>query len=110
MKQRMYRNSLAQQLIVAMILSVTVCLTVQGQSWTQYDQGTPPQLAVGVSPLGSYLSADLGAINLSNGSLNIKLPMGAVGGRSFGIPITLNFGSKVWSTGHDTFFNPNPPW
>ena len=109
-KQRMYRNSLAQQLIVAMILSVTFCLTVQGQSWTQYDQGTPPQHAVGVSPLGSYLSADLGAINLSNGSLNIKLPMGAVGGRSFGIPITLNFGSKVWSTGHDTFFNPNPPW
>ena len=106
MKQIIYRNGLAQQLIVAMILSVTVCLTVQGQTWTQYDQGTPPQHAAGVAPLGSYLSTGIGNVNLANGSLNISLPMGAAGGRGFEIPITLNFNSKVWSTAHETAFDP----
>src|SRR5882672_3599586 len=88
-----------------MILLAAFGLGVQGQTWTQYDQGTPPQHAAGVSSLGNYLSTDLGVVNLSNGALNIKLPMGTVGGRGFSIPITLNFGSKVWSAAHDTTYN-----
>ncbi len=106
MKQRVYHLSLAQRLVAAMILLATFCLGVQGQTWTQYDQGTPPQHAAGVSPLGSYLSTDIGTVNLSNGSLNISLPLGTVGGRGFSIPITLNFSSKVWSAAHDTTFHP----
>src|SRR5207302_4199856 len=63
---------------------------VMAQDQGQYDHGTPPQHAAGVSPLGSYTSADLGAINLTNGALNIKLSLGSVGGRGFSLPLTLN--------------------
>jgi len=103
-KHGLFHPGFAQQL-VAMILLAAFGLGVQGQTWTQYDQGTPPQHAAGVSSLGNYLSTDLGVVNLSNGALNIKLPMGTVGGRGFSIPITLNFGSKVWSAAHDTTYN-----
>jgi hypothetical protein len=93
---------IAGQLLIPSLLLVTLVLTVQGQTWTQYDQGTPPQHAAGVSPLGSYASTELGTVNLSNGALNIALPMGTVGGRGFSIPIGLNWSGKVWSVGHDT--------
>lgn len=67
----------------------------------QYDKATPPQHAAGVSPLGSYSSADLGTVNLSNGALNLKIPMGSVGGRGFWLPLTLNWSSKIWSGSSD---------
>src|SRR5215475_4595180 len=86
------------RLFVAVIaLTPFSCLLAFAQTTSQYDRGTPPQLATGVSTLGSYLSADLGVINLSNGALNINLPIGKVGGRGLSIPILLNFDSKLWS-------------
>jgi RHS repeat-associated protein len=70
---------------------------IKAQETSQYDKGTPPQQAAGVSSLGSYMSTDLGTVNLSNGSLNFRIPLGTVGGRGFSIPLTLNYSSKVWS-------------
>ncbi len=64
---------------------------------SQYDHGTPPQHAAGVSAIGSYISADLGTVNLSNGSLNFSIPVGQIGGRGFSLPLTINYRSKVWS-------------
>ncbi len=93
-------------LAVLLIAASGVC----GQETSQYDQGTPPQHAAGLSPIGSYLSADLGTVNLSNGSLNFKIPLGSVGGRGFSLPLTLNYSSKVWSANlSDTLVSdPNP--
>lgn len=75
-----------------------------GQDTSQYDRGTPPQHAAGVSPIGSYMSTDLGSINLSNGALNIALPFSLVGGRGFSLPLTLNYSSKVWSASRESNF------
>jgi hypothetical protein len=75
------------------------------QTTTQYDRATPPQHSAGVSSLGSYVSSELGTVNLSNGSLNFKIPLGSVGGRGFSIPIALNYSSKVWSASMDTDTN-----
>lgn len=72
-------------------------LRSSAQEHTQYDRGTPPQNAAGLSSIGSYSSNDIGVVNLANGGLNIKLPLGQVGGRGFSLPITLNYSSKVWS-------------
>ena len=72
-------------------------LSSSAQEHSQYDRGTPPQNAAGVSSLGSFSSSDIGAVNLANGGLNLKLPLGLVGGRGFSLPITLNYSSKVWS-------------
>src|SRR6266850_3603472 len=83
-----------------LILLASALLAI-AQDRGQYDHGTPPQHAAGVSPLGSYTSSDLGTINLTNGALNIKLPLGSVGGRGFSLPLTLNYSSKVWSAGRD---------
>ena len=81
---------------------VLVSATMFAQGTSQYDRGTPPQHAAGVSSFGSYTSADLGTVNLSNGSLNLAIPLGTAGGRGFAIPITLNYSSKVWSVSKDT--------
>jgi RHS repeat-associated protein len=77
-------------------------LATMAQEQGQYDKGTPPQHAAGVSPLGSYTSADLGTVNTSNGALNIKLNVGSVGGRGFWLPLTVNWSSKIWSAKTDT--------
>lgn len=77
------------------------------QTHTQYDHGTPPQQASGVSSFGSYVSVDIGTVNLSNGSLNVRIPLGTIGGRGFSIPLTLNYTSKVWSASKDTGWDPN---
>ena len=84
------------------IMSIMLLSTnIFAQGTSQYDRGTPPQHAAGVSSFGSYSSADLGTVNLSNGSLNFSIPLGTVGGRGFAIPITLNYSSKVWSVSKD---------
>ena len=106
MKVHLSRPPLAFQLLISGFLLAGVSFTVHGQTWTQYDQGTPPQHAAGVSPLGSYISTDLGTINVSNGALNIKLLMGGSGGRGFWLPVTLNYSNKVWSVQHDTTYDP----
>src|SRR5215475_9980901 len=80
-----------------LMLVVLICARVAWSQQGQYDRGTPPQHAPGVSPLGSYTSADLGTVNLSNGALNLKFPLGSVGGRGFELPLTLNWSSKIWS-------------
>ena len=108
MKPHRLSRAVISQFCFAAILFIAPFLNVQAQTWTQYDQGTPPQHAAGVSPLGSYLSTDLGTVNLSNGSLNLSLPMGTAGGRGFSIPISLNYSSKVWSVAHDTAYWPPP--
>src|SRR6185503_6420318 len=81
---------------------VVTTTTMFAQATSQYDRGTPPQLAAGVSSFGSYTSADLGAVNLSNGALSFAIPLGSVGGRGFSVPLTLNYSSKVWSVSKDT--------
>src|SRR5262245_55114120 len=86
--------------IFAFALMFTCSLSAFAQSQgdtSQYDRGMPPQQAAGVSSLGSYASADLGVVNLSNGALSINLPLGQVGGRGFSAPISLNHSSKLWS-------------
>jgi RHS repeat-associated protein len=85
--------------IVTFIL--TSFIVASGQQ-TQYDKGTPPQLAAGVSSAGSYMSTELGTVNLTNGGLNLNIPLGTVGGRgNVAIPLTLNYSSKVWSASTD---------
>jgi hypothetical protein len=86
------------RLSIALIVLAAIRLTASAQApQSQYDRGTPPQHTAGVSAIGSYISADIGTINLSNGSLNFRLPVGNVGGRGFWLPLTLNYSSKVWS-------------
>src|ERR1051326_2356272 len=89
------------QVAVILLVLLTSLANALGKNSSQYDKGTPPQHAAGVSPLGSYTSADLGNINLSNGALNISLPLGSIGGRGFSLPLTLNYSSKVWSASRD---------
>jgi len=95
--------------VVILMLATAIAVAQSGQV-SQYDHGTPPQHAAGVSGIGSYISSDLGTINLSNGSLNFKIPLGAVGGRGFYLPLTLNYTSKVWSatTGSAAVSDPTP--
>src|SRR5215831_20168415 len=85
------------QVIGLAISLATLNLIADAQDGTDYDRGTPPQLRGGVSAFGSYVSADLGQVNLSNGALNFKIPLGQVGGRGLWLPLTLNYTSKVWS-------------
>src|SRR5262245_3067050 len=92
------------------VLMFTCCLSAFAQGdVSQYDKGTPPQHAAGVSSFGSYISTDLGMVNLSNGALSIKLPLGQVGGRGFWTPISLNYSSKLWSATKGSEFVPEPP-
>jgi hypothetical protein len=98
------RKTVRCQLLLGLLILATflVCAPVAiAQSQSQYDKGTPPQFAAGVSPLGSYASADLGTVNLSNGALNLKLPLGNVGGRGLSLPLSLNWSSKIWSASID---------
>ena len=77
-------------------------IAVHGQAQSQYDKGTPPQLASGVSSLGSYMSTELGTVNLTNGGLNFNIPLGTVGGRgNVQLPLVLSYSSKVWSASMD---------
>ena len=87
-------------LLSCSLLIVFAARSVVAQG-NQYDKATPPQHAAGVSPLGSYSSADIGTVNLSNGALNLKIPIGSVGGRGFWLPLTLNWSSKIWSGSSD---------
>jgi RHS repeat-associated protein len=98
MRQRSHLNLL----FFAFLLAISISFSSRGQEQSQYDKGTPPQHAGGVSPLGSYTSTDLGSVNLSNGGLNFKIPLTTIGGRGFSIPLTLNYSSKVWSASSDT--------
>ena len=87
---------------IFVILTVLLCARIILAQQGQYDRGTPPQHVAGVSDLGSYTSADLGNVNLSNGALNLSLSLGTVGGRGFTLPLTLNWSSKIWSGRTDT--------
>ncbi|HYV06506.1 MAG TPA: hypothetical protein VFB82_18060, partial [Blastocatellia bacterium] len=93
--------------IVAMLV-LSLVSKAQDNQQSQYDRGTPPQHAAGVSSIGSYIAADVGTVNLGNGSLNFKLPLGNVGGRGFWLPLTLNYSSKIWSARRGDVFNPDP--
>lgn len=91
----------AKEIILVASLLVANCMVVSGQS-TQYDKGTPPQLAAGVSSVGSYTSTELGTVNLTNGGLNFNIPLGTIGGRgNVALPLTLSYSSKVWSASID---------
>lgn len=89
------------QLISIITILIVVNQFASGQILTDYDRGTPPQLTAGVSPFGSYISTELGNINLANGGVNFSIPLGMVGGRGLWIPLTLNYSSKVWSGGRE---------
>jgi RHS repeat-associated protein len=99
-KASLHKMSVGLSLTVVVIVLSSIAAVAQAVS--QYDRGTPPQHAAGVASFGSYSSPDLGTVNLSNGSLNLALPLGSVGGRGFSLPITLNYSSKVWSVSKDT--------
>jgi hypothetical protein len=95
---------------ITFVLIFFLCsLPTLAQEQNQYDKGTPPQHFAGVSPLGSYMSAELGNINLSNGALNFSLPLATIGGRGFSMPLTLNYSSKIWSASTDTDKKNNSP-
>src|SRR5258707_6930356 len=96
-------------LLSTAFLGLIFAASIVAQDQSQYDHGTPPQHAAGISAIGSYTSSDLGTVNLSNGSLNFKIPLGDVGGRGFSLPLTLNYSSKVWSASRSTDFNPDAP-
>jgi RHS repeat-associated protein len=98
------------QILVAFgtMLALSLTITAQDNQQSQYDRGTPPQHSAGVSSIGSYISADIGTINLGNGSLNFRLPLGNVGGRGLWLPLTLNYASKIWSARRGDIFNPDP--
>src|ERR1041384_2277119 len=88
--------------LITFLLILTCCGAALGQAQSQYDKGTPPQLASGISSMGSYVSTELGNVNLSNGALNINIPLGTVGGRgNVAIPLTLSYSSKIWSGSMD---------
>jgi len=88
--------------LFTILLILTGFISVRGQMQTQYDRGTPPQLASGVSSLGSYMGTELGTVNLSNGGLNFNIPLGTIGGRgNLALPLTLSYSSKVWSASMD---------
>ena len=83
----------AQSVLFLVIISTSGAMAQE----SQYDRGTPPQLAAGVASFGSYTSAEMGNINLANGSLNFNLPVGVIGGRGFSLPLSLSYSSKLWS-------------
>jgi YD repeat-containing protein len=91
--------------LIAISAVILITSSAFSQTTTQYDRATPPQHTAGVSAIGSYVSADLGNVNLSNGALNLKIPIGTIGGRGLSMPITLNYSSKVWSASTDTAVN-----
>ncbi|HET7286374.1 MAG TPA: hypothetical protein VFI71_02850, partial [Pyrinomonadaceae bacterium] len=93
MTQRIDRKLTIHVAIPFLLIMLTATIAV-GQATSQYDRGTPPQHASGISSFGSYTSADLGNVNLSNGTLNMAIPLGTVGGRGFSLPVTLNYSSK----------------
>ncbi len=100
----MNRVASPSQIILGVSITIVLLLsapTARSQAQNQYDKGTPPQFAAGVSSFGSYTSADLGTVNLSNGALNLKIPLANVGGRGLSLPITLNWSSKIWSASID---------
>jgi RHS repeat-associated protein len=105
MSKRFLRITLP--VLLSSVCIVLISTSVFPQEASQYDRGTPPQHAAGVSSFGSYSSADIGTVNLSNGALNLAIPLGTVGGRGFGIPITLNYSSKVWSVSKETDYVDN---
>lgn len=91
-----------QETIISFLLIFGCLIEAHAQMQTQYDKGTPPQFAVGVSSLGSYTSTELGTVNLSNGSLNFNIPLGNIGGRGNAeLPLVLSYSSKVWSASID---------
>jgi hypothetical protein len=88
------------KILFTLLVTVTGFVSALAQSQTQYDKGTPPQLAAGVSSAGSY--TELGTVNLSNGGLNFNIPLGTVGGRgNVSFPLVLSYSSKVWSASMD---------
>ncbi|HEY3137937.1 MAG TPA: hypothetical protein VGL29_18080, partial [Blastocatellia bacterium] len=99
------------QCLALVSMMLVLPLMAAGQSViSQYDRGTPPPHTAGVSAVGSYISTDLGSINLGNGALNFNIPITSVGGRGFWVPITLNYSSKVWSGRKIRSGNQNLAW
>src|SRR5512145_2624574 len=93
---------LRKDYLITFLLILTSCSAALGQAQSQYDKGTPPQLAAGVSSMGSYISTELGTVNLSNGGLNFNIPLSTVGGRgNVAMPLALSYSSKVWSASMD---------
>jgi hypothetical protein len=91
-----------QKALISVLLIFGCLIQARAQTQTQYDKGTPPQFAAGVSSLGSYMSTEFGTVNLSNGSLNFNIPLGKTGGRgNLELPLVLSYSSKVWSASMD---------
>src|SRR2546423_13390307 len=84
---------------VLTVLLFSAPALVHAQS-SQYDKGTPPQHTAGVSQTGSYISTDLGTVNLSNGALHFKIPLGAVGGGGLRRSLPLTRKRPKWARGH----------
>ena len=88
--------------LISILLMFGCLIQARAQTQTQYDKGTPPQFAAGVSSFGSYVSTEFGTVNLSNGSLNLNIPLGKIGGRgNLEMPLILSYSSKVWSASMD---------
>jgi RHS repeat-associated protein len=101
--------SVLLRFMLLLIVVISFVGSAMAQDSSQYDKGTPPQFVAGVSQVGSYMSTDLGTVNLGNGSLNFKLPMGQIGGRGFNVSLTLNYSSKLWSVDRGTAYPSDGP-
>ncbi len=78
-QQRLHLDHMVVRVIAAVIVSMSAVLTVRAQS-SATDGATPAVLQPG-APAGSYALSGLDNVNLYNGNLNFRLPLGSVIGR-----------------------------
>ncbi|MBI4751081.1 MAG: hypothetical protein HY774_21600, partial [Acidobacteria bacterium] len=58
---------------------------------------TPSSLAKGVPPLGSYDGGSFDTVNLYNGNLSMRFPLGALSGRGgMTAAVVLSYNAKLW--------------
>lgn len=82
--------------ITYIVLAVCLCLHVSALAQTENNAARPER---GVNPLGSYAVSDIESISLTNGNLNLSIPLASLppiaGGKlSWGVRAIYN--SKMW--------------
>ena len=83
--QRLHLDHTVVRVIAAVIVFMSAALTSRAQS-SATDGATPAVLQPG-APAGSYALSGLDNVNLYNGNLNFRLPLGSVIGTQVRMPI-----------------------
>ena len=87
-QQRPHLDHAVARVIAAVIVLMSAVLTVRAQS-SATDGATPAVLQPG-APAGSYALSGFDNVNLYNGNLNFRLPLGsAIGRGEAAVPIML---------------------